>query len=95
MHVRRIVRRHEHAHLRDLFERADAAQRAVLQVVRQAMLREVPAEAVFEQTVMHELSREFDTVEAELGAPATFEGGTAAVARLAAMLEAAPAGRGL
>ena len=53
------------------------------------------AEAVFEQTVMHELSREFDTVEAELGAPATFEGGTAAVARLAALLEAAPAGRAL
>lgn len=51
------------------------------------------AEAVFEQTVMHELSRKFDTVEAELGAPATLEGGTAAVARLAAMLEAAPAGR--
>ena len=51
------------------------------------------AQAVFEETVMHELSREFDTVQAQLGAPATFQAGTAAVAGLAAALEPAPAGR--
>jgi hemerythrin-like domain-containing protein len=50
------------------------------------------AEAVFEEAVTHELSREFDAVEAELGAAASFEGGRAAVARLAAALEPARAG---
>lgn len=48
------------------------------------------AEAVFEEAVMQELSREFDSVEAELGATASLEGGEAAVARLAAALGPAP-----
>lgn len=48
------------------------------------------AEAVFEEAEMRELSRQFDRVEAELGAPASLEGGEAAVARLAAALDPAP-----
>jgi hemerythrin-like domain-containing protein len=75
-----------------------AATRRYVQLLREHIDKEngivFPlAEAVVEETVMQDLSREFDTVVAELGATASLEGAQAAVARLAAALEPAPGGR--